>query len=209
MSPPLEAKSLSLLLISFLMLVSACRPLQTARIKQDVTLDTHLRKNVDFNPHKTMIVLTLAREEKTLSKTTLSANEATADIFSLELLNRGCKIVDRANINDFMKENKIKLQPSDLTKILEMGRLLDADFLILTNLFENLQASHALTFLPGQVLTSIDTSANIGVSARMIDLKTGQVVWVGIATTQDQNFQMAIQRIVAKLIQSLETRENQ
>jgi len=192
-----------LMLIASVMSVSACTPLQTARIRQDVTLDTHLAETVDFEHRKTLIILTLAREEKTLSKTTLAANEATADILSVELLNRGLKIVDRADINDFMKENDLRLRSADLTKIIEMGRDLDADYLILTNLFENLQASHEITFLPGQVLTSIDTSANIGLSARMVDLKKGEVIWVGIATTQDQNFQIAIQRIAEKLIVSL------
>ncbi len=192
-----------LMSIVFVMIVSACTPLQKARIRQDVTLDTYVAEPVDFEHRKTLIVLTLAQEERTLSKTTLAANEATVDILSVELLNRGLKIIDRANINDFMKENDLELRSADVTKIIEMGRDFDADYLILTNLFENLQASHEITFLPGQVLTSIDTSANIGVSSRMVDLKTGQVVWVGIATTQDQNFQKAIQRIAEKLIFSL------
>ncbi len=185
------------------LLFPACTSLQSARIRQDVTLDTHGIGSVDFDHRPTVIVLSLAQEEKTLSKTTLAANEATADILSVELLNRGLKVIDRANLNDFMKENNLKLRSANLDRIIKMGRGLHADYLILTNLFENLQASHEINFLPGQVLTSIDTSANIGVSSRMVDLKTGKVIWVGIATTQDQNFQKAIQRIAGKLIASL------
>jgi hypothetical protein len=53
-------------------------------------------------------------------------------------------------------------------------------------------------------LTSLDTSANIGISSRMIDLRNGDVIWFGIATTQDQNFQKSIQRIASELITNLE-----
>ena len=187
-------------------LVFACSPLQEARVQQEVTIDTHFEEQTHINNQTTVMVLTLAKEEKTLSKTTLTANEATADILSLALLNSGFRVVDRAVINDYLRESKTDLFSTRLFKMLEMGWALHADFLILTNLFENLQASNAITFLPGEVLTTIDTSASIGVSSRMIDLKNGEVIWIGIATTQDQNFQKALQRISKELIASLESR---
>ncbi|OIP60908.1 MAG: hypothetical protein CO150_07140 [Nitrospirae bacterium CG_4_9_14_3_um_filter_53_35] len=198
-------KRFFIVLVSMGLLIPACAPLQQARVQQEVTIDTHFEEQTPVNRRNTVMVLTLAKEEKTLSKTTLTANEVTADILSLELLNRGFKVVDRAVINDYLKEKKTDLSVTRLIDMLEMGRTLHADFLILTNLFENLQASNAITFLPGEVLTSIDTSANIGVSSRMIDLKNGEVIWIGIATTQDQNFQKALQRISKELIASLET----
>ncbi len=187
-------------------LVTACSPLQQARIQQEVTIDTHFEEHAGINNQTTVMVITLAREEKTLSKTTLTANEATADILSLEFLNKGFRVIDRAVINDFVSGNKTDLYSTRLLDMLEMGRTLHADFLVLTNLFENLQASNAIAFLPGEVLTSIDTSASIGVSSRIIDLKNGEVIWIGIATTQDQNFQKAVQRISKELILSLESR---
>lgn len=187
-------------------LVSACSLLQQARVKQEVTIDTHFEEQAGINNQATIMVITQAREEKTLSKTTLTANEATADILSLELLNRGFRVIDRAVINDFLNGNKTDLYSTRLLDMLEMGRTLHADFIVLTNLFENIQASNAITFLPGEVLTSIDTSANIGVSSRIIDLKNGEVIWIGIATTQDQNFQKALQRISKELILSLESK---
>ncbi len=193
-----------LLLPVLLICVVSCSSLYTARVRQEVSLDTHLEREIDFEARNRIMVLTLAQEETTLSKTTLTANEATTDLISLALLNRGFQVIDRAHLNDFMQENSLRLDSADVSKIIEMGRLLEADFLILTNLFQNLQASHAITFLPGEVLTSIDTSANIGVSSRMLDLESRQIIWVGIATTQDQNFQTAIQRIAEKLIGSLE-----
>lgn len=193
-----------LVLFALPFLIQACGPLQKARIQQVVTVDSHFEERADLSSRPALMVLTLAEEEKTLSKTTLPANEATADILSLELMNRGFRVIDRAVINDYMKEKGMHLHSTNLTEILEMGRVLHADFLIFTNLFENMQGSHAITFLPGKVFTSIDTSANIGVSSRMIDLRAGEVVWVGIGTTQDQNFQKAIQRIARKLIASLE-----
>jgi len=198
-------KRFFIVLVSMGLLIPACATLQQARVQQEVTIDTHFEEQTPVNRRNTVMVLTLAKEEKTLSKTTLTANEVTADILSLELLNRGFKVVDRAVINDYLKEKKTDLSVTRLIDMLEMGRTLHADFLILTNLFENLQASNAITFLPGEVLTSIDTSANIGVSSRMIDLKNGEVIWIGIATTQDQNFQKALQRISKELIASLET----
>ena len=148
----------------------------------------------------------MAREEQTLSKTTRTANEAAADIVSLELLNRGFHVVDRSVVNDAAREGGIELEAGDLSRILDLGRDLSADYLVLINLFENLQASHAIRFLPGNVLTSIDTSANIGLSARILDLTNGRVVWAGMATTQDQNFQKAIHRIARRLIASMEGR---
>lgn len=192
--------------ITLCFLVSACSLLQQARVKQEVTIDTHFEEQAGINNQATIMVITQAREEKTLSKTTLTANEATADILALELLNRGFKVIDRAVINDFLNGNKTDLYSTSLLDMLEMGRTLHADFIVLTNLFENIQASNAITFLPGEVLTSIDTSANIGVSSRIIDLKNGEVIWIGIATTQDQNFQKALQRISKELILSLESR---
>lgn len=191
-----------------LLYLISCSSMQTARIRQEVTIDTYSEKQIQMKAPPTIMVLTLAQEEKTLSKTTRTANEAAADILSLELRNRGLNVVDRAVINDYMKENRIKMQANDLERILDMGGTLNADLLILTNLFENLQGSHAINFLPGDVLTTVDTSANIGITARMINLKENEVVWVGIATTQDLNFQMAIQRISEKLIASLGIKES-
>ncbi len=197
-----------LLLPLLLFCLLSCGSLYTARVRQEVSVDSHLEHEIDFKARNRIMVLTLAQEEKTLAKTTLTANEATTDLVSLALLNRGFQVIDRAHVNDFMQENDLRLDSADVSKIIEMGRLLDADFLIVTNLFQNLQASHAISFLPGEVLTSIDTSANIGVSSRMLDLESRQVIWVGIATTQDQNFQTAIQRIADKLIASLKQRRS-
>jgi curli biogenesis system outer membrane secretion channel CsgG len=193
-----------LIFLAFVFFIYSCSSLQKARIRQEVTIDTHFADEADLNNRNRMMVLTLAQEEKTLSKTTLTANEAASDILSLELLNRGFQVLDRAVVNDYMEENEIKLNSTELTKIIVMGQMLDTDFLILTNLFENIQASHKINFLPWNVLTTVDTSANIGVSARMIDLKKEEVIWFGIATTQDQNFQKSIQRIAMELISSLE-----
>ncbi len=193
-----------LILLVFPLIIIACSPLQSARIRQEVTIDTHFEGKADFSNRTTMMVLTLAQKENTLSKTTLIANEAAADILSLEFLSRGFQVLDRAVINDYMDENQIELDAANLGKILQMGQTLQSDFLMITSLFENLQSSHKLDFLPWNVLTSFDTSANIGISSRMIDLANGKVIWVGIATTQDQNFQIAIQRIAAELILSLE-----
>jgi hypothetical protein len=198
-----------LIFLIALLLLFACSSLQTARIRQEVTIDTHFSERADLSKSATIMVLTLAQEEKVFSKTTRSANEAAADIFSLELLNDGFNVIDRAVINDSMSVENIGLQAADLGKILKMGQSLEADFLILTNLFENLQASHKIDFLPWHVLTTLDTSANIGMSSRMIDIKRGDVTWVGIATTQDQNFQMAIQRIAQELIASLQENGSQ
>lgn len=190
-----------LLLIST---VAGCTSLQSARIRQDVTIDTHVGSTTSLPAITTLMVLTLPLEESSFSKTTLTVNEAAADIVSLELLDRGFNVVDRAVVNDYMRHQGIGLRSGELTKILKMGESLEADYLILTNLFENLQASHKIDFLPWNILTSLDTSANIGISSRMIDLKRGEVVWVGIATTQDQNFQTAIQRISRELISTLQ-----
>lgn len=184
--------------------VGGCTSLQTARIRQEVTIDTHVASTERPPSISTLMVLTLPLEEASFSKTTLTVNEAAADIFSLELLNGGFNVIDRAVVNDYMNHHGIGLRSAELTKIMEMGESLDAGYLILTNLFENLQASHKIDFLPWNVLTSLDTSANIGISSRMIDLKSGHVVWIGIATTQDQNFQTAIQRIARELIASLQ-----
>ena len=184
--------------------VAGCTSLQSARIRQDVTIDTHVAATTFLPEISTLMVLTLPLEETSFSKTTLTVNEAAADIISLELLNSGFKVIDRAVVNDYMRRQGIHLRLGELSKILEMGGSLRADYLMLTNLFENLQASHKIDFLPWNVLTSLDTSANIGISSRMIDLKSGAVVWVGIATTQDQNFQTAIQRIAQELISSLQ-----
>jgi hypothetical protein len=193
-----------LIFIVFPILFIACSPLQSARIRQEVTIDTHFEGETNFSNRTKMMILTLAQKEKTLAKTTLTANEAAVDILSLEFLNRGFQVLDRAVINDYMSENQIELDSVNLEKIFRMGRTLQSDFLIITSLFENLQSSHKLDFLPWNVLTSFDTSANIGISSRMIDLTNGKVIWIGIATTQDQNFQIAIQRIATKLILSLE-----
>jgi hypothetical protein len=194
----------SLIIISLVLFIHGCSSLQKARIRQEVTIDTYFAEEADLSNRTRIMVLTLAQEEKTLSKTTLTANEATADILSLELLNRGFQVLDRAVVNDYMEENEIKLNSTELTKIIVMGQLLEMDFLILTNLFENIQASHKIDFLPWHVLTSLDTSANIGVSSRMIDLRNGDIIWFGIGTTQDQNFQKSIQRIASDLITNLE-----
>jgi len=190
-----------LLLIST---AAGCTSLQSARIRQDVTIDTHVASTTSLPSMATLMVLTLPLEDLSLSKTTLTVNEAAADIVSLELLNGGFNVIDRAVVNDYMRLQGIGLRSGELSKILGMGESLEAHYLILTNLFENLQASHKIDFLPWNILTSLDTSANIGISARMIDLKRGEVVWVGIATTQDQNFQTAIQRIARELISSLQ-----
>ena len=191
---------------ALLLLAGACRPLQTARVRQEVTADVYGTGALGLGPDTRLVVLTLAREERTLSKTTRTANEAAADIVSLELLNRGFRVVDRSVVNDAASEQGVDLKAGDLSRVLALVRGLSADYLVLTNLFENLQASHAIQFLPGNVLTSIDTSANIGLSARVLDLESGRVVWAGMATTQDQNFQQAIHRIARRLIASMEGR---
>lgn len=201
-------KRITPIIIMLVFVIAACSPLQKARIRQEVTIDAHIEEHVELTSQNKIMVLSFAHEETTLSKTTLSANEATADIMSLKLLDSGFHVIDRAVINDYIKKEHIDSQNMDFSILLKMGRTFSSDYLILINLFEYFQDSHAIRFLPGNVLTSIDTSTNIGLSSRMIDLRTGEVIWVGVATTQDQNFQKAIQRVSEKMIASLKNHTN-
>jgi len=143
-----------------------------------------------------------------------------ADIFVMELMRSGFDVVERNKLDNLLREQELgisgKIDPSTARSI---GRILGVDAILTGSVSQYLPAQKRIVyFSPGDTPVIIPglyvaergdnyvvylTDAEIGLSARMIDVETGSVVWAASDTYRGFSTESALQGVILSLVDSL------
>ncbi|MFC1566399.1 CsgG/HfaB family protein [bacterium] len=127
-----------------------------------------------------------------------ASGEIIADEFSKQLLMKGYNIVERRRVNEILREHKFLQDAfSDPAEVKRIGRMLGVKYLLTGTVSKYLpekqyliiQGGNDLIALDGTGIRSFDldeserklvfTNAEVAISARLLEVETGSVVWIG------------------------------
>jgi curli biogenesis system outer membrane secretion channel CsgG len=190
--------------ISCVILVSGCGLLRTARIRKDVTLNTYRNIGSIIQPDSLISIIPVLHKEASLSGISFSVHEAAAEIMSVSLWNTGFRTLDKIFTQEILNRHHMQLTNFSVNQAVSVGKALGADYLVLVSLTELEEVTRSINFGPFQIITTVDTSVLVGLNCRLVDVAKEQVIWTGVATTQDKNLQLALRRISLQLIHSFQ-----
>lgn len=145
---------------------------------------------------------------------------AAADIFILELMRKGFDVMERSRFESVLKEQNLGvsglLEPSTAKSI---GKIFGVDAIVAGSILQYLPAQKRTVFFslgdtvvitPGLYVVERGdnyviylTDAEVGISARMIDVETGSIVWVASDSYRGYSTDSAFQGVILSLVDSL------
>jgi len=181
----------SIVHLLFLTLILGCAP--RAAIK----------KGYDFTKIARVGVLELASYGEEIN-----SGNAVADEFVRELIFRGIDVIERERMESLLREQHLAagkfLDPDTVKKV---GKLSGVDALVtgtVTRYVPEHKDTIYLTDENGEIKSEVFLiGAEVGVSARMIDVETGLVVWASSYTYESFDIEGAIRGTVSTLLNSL------
>ena len=166
-----------------------------------------IKKDYDFSKIKRIAVSPFTDTISAFSTQNV-AGDAVADEFIMELMQRNIDVVERFHLQAVMKEFDLAssglLDPATAKKI---GKLVGADVILAGTVLQYLPDRRDIMYVDDgsgrkrQEIYLVD--AEIGISARLIDVETGIVVWAGYYRYNSFFIESAIRGVVSGLLNSL------
>ncbi|MGC8867632.1 MAG: CsgG/HfaB family protein [Elusimicrobiales bacterium] len=175
-----------------------------------------VNRNADFSKIKRIAVFEFKGPEKELA----------SDMFTITLLKYGIDVVERQHIEKIIKE--IELSNSDFTDPTtrkKIARLLAVDAFIVGNVTnykpqaKYLMKDSSQTFSPVSEIKGknifignfdpttdtyiLETTLEIGMSARLIDVESGSIMWAGHLTYEGLDLSTTLSTVCDYLVKSL------
>lgn len=134
---------------------------------------------------------------------------AVADEFVFQLLDRGIRVVERARIENILQEHNLNRRGVlDPATVKEAGNILGVDALIMGTVTRYIPDRKERVYVKdenGNIKEEIFlVEAEIGISTRMVDIETGEVIWAGSYTYDSFYIDTAIRHAVNSMLNSLE-----
>ncbi len=133
---------------------------------------------------------------------------AVADEFVFQFINRGVRVVERSRLENILREQNLwdsgRLDPETVK---EAGKLLGVDALVMGTVTRYVPDKKERIYVrdsAGRVREEIFlVEAEVGVSARMVDVETGEIIWAGSHVHESFYIDTAIRQAVSALLNSL------
>ncbi|MDA3899699.1 MAG: hypothetical protein PF637_04165 [Spirochaetes bacterium] len=129
-----------------------------------------------------------------------NSGSVASSVFHLTLLKNGVNLVEREFINQLIQERKIEPNDLDEQDIKILGRLLQADYILtgaLSDYTPNKLENRWLFFGYDKMEYSV------GITARLISVNDGSIIWVGAANHKDVSYIRALEIVTESLIDSM------
>ena len=181
----------SIVHLLFLALIFGCAP------------RTAIKKGYDFTKIARVGVLEFAGYEEEIN-----SGDAVADGFMRELIFRGIDVIERERLESLLREQHLAASKFlDPETVKEVGRISGVDALITGTVIRYIPEHKDTIYFTdenGEIKSEVFLiGAEVGVSARMIDVETGLVVWASSYTYESFDIEGAIRGTVSTLLNSL------
>lgn len=182
---------LFVLLFSFLALLFGCVP------------RTAIKKGYDFTRINRIGVL-----EFTSYRKHIYAGNAVTDEFIRQLIFRDIDVVERERLESLLREQRLAgSKYLDPETVKQVGKILGVDALITGTVTKYIAEDRETIYFrdeDGNIKTEVFLKrAEVGVSARMIDVETGLIVWASSYTYESFDIEGAIRGVASRLLNSL------
>lgn len=182
---------LFVLLFSFLALFFGCVP------------RTAIKKGYDFNRINRIGVL-----EFTSYRERIYSGNAVTDEFIKQLIFRDIDVVERERLESVLREQHLaESKYLDPETVKQVGKILGVDALITGTVTKYIADDRETIYFrdeDGNIKTEVFLKrAEVGVSARMIDVETGSIVWASSYTYESFDMEGAIRGVASRVLNSL------
>lgn len=168
-----------------------------------------VKRDYDFTKVRRIGVLKFDSSQVSYFNSSSDPGNGVADEFVLELLIRDFSVIERSRLQSIIKEQDLstsgRLDPATIKKL---GRILGVDALILGTIVRYTPDSKRRFYLQddgGRLREEIFVvNAELGISARMVDVETGMVVWAGAYSYDSFYMDGAVHGVVSALMNTLD-----
>jgi curli biogenesis system outer membrane secretion channel CsgG len=166
-----------------LLIVSAC-----------ATADVYKRPGVDFSNYSKIAVVGFS----CLPNPTVG--QEVADIVALEFLKKGYNVIERSQLSHILQEEKLKLV--GLTEETKSVLRLSGICAIITGSVSRYDCRPVQSILPfmGTFIPWNTSDCHASLSLKMLDVKTGQVIWAANGSHSENEARMTASKILRKVI---------
>ena len=130
-----------------------------------------------------------------------NSGDLVRNVFETKLINRGFKTIDVEKIASGLEISN--LQDADINSdwIIETGRAINADYMVFGSIYDYRVFEYSTTFI--YIFEWLETTYSLGVTARMVSCKTGNVVWSGTHSSKSYTFNDAAEDVVNAMIKTM------
>jgi curli biogenesis system outer membrane secretion channel CsgG len=165
---------------------------------QYVKGNIYKKDKIDFKHAKFAILkFNSASEGKSFTNRVSTDGNAITDLLTIQMSYKGYEVVEREKVNDILKEVALAQSgtvASDSAKIIDLGKILGVDYIIYGSVvqYEN-QISKGGTW-----------NLAVGITARVIDIKTSTVVLALSASKEGDSLADALDGITLAFVDALQ-----
>ncbi len=130
-----------------------------------------------------------------------NSGELVRSIFEQKLMLKGFTVIEIEKISSKVDSSILRKKEYTGNWIIEAGNRLGADYMIFGSIHDYRVYQNLTSFL--YIFSWLEITSSVGVTARMISCKTGEVVWSGSFTRSSYTFTDAASETVRALVRSI------
>ncbi|MCL1833108.1 MAG: DUF799 domain-containing protein [Leptospirales bacterium] len=130
-----------------------------------------------------------------------NSGELVRGVFEVQLINSEFNVIEIEKISSSIDFDRLKKYDFSGDWFVETGKRIGADYIIYGSVHEYRTYQNTTSFL--YIFSWLETSASVGITARMVSCKTGEVVWHGSFTRTAYDYNNAANEAVKVLVRSI------
>ena len=130
-----------------------------------------------------------------------NSGELVRSVFEAQLVTNGFNVIEiekTSSNTDFEALKKYEFSGDWFAKT---GKIIGADYIVYGSVHDYTIYQNMTSFL--YIFSWLETTASVGITARLVSCKTGEVIWYGSHTTAANNYNNAANDAVKALIRSI------
>lgn len=135
------------------------------------------------------------------SKEGNNSGELVRSVFESKLMLKGFKVIEIEKVSSGVDYSVLRKQEFPAKWFVEKGESMGADYVIYGSVHDYRVFQNLTSFL--YIFQWLEVTSSVGVTARMISCKTGEVVWSGSYTKSSYTFNDATHEVINVLIKSI------
>jgi len=130
-----------------------------------------------------------------------NSGELVRSVFEAQLITNGFNVIEIEKTSSNIHFDVLKKYEYSGVWLIETGKSIGADYIIYGSVHDYNTYQNITSFL--YIFSWLETTASVGITARMVSCKTGEVVWHGSYTRTAFDFNNAANEAVKTLIRSI------
>ena len=130
-----------------------------------------------------------------------NSGELVRSVFEAQLITNEFKVIEIEKVASNINFDVLKKYEYSGNWLVEAGKSIGADYIIYGSVHDYRIYQNTTSFL--YVFSWLEITASVGITARMVSCKTGEVVWHGSYTRSSYDFNHAASEAVKVLIRSI------